>query len=90
MFPFKHILEIKLSQIQEEIKYKLLDDQRIKINVDRIDSPPPADLKYEVFQYKSVNNNVIAPANTVITITTHQTNKVILFNIIPSDVILLT
>ena len=45
--------------------YILLDDQRTKISVEyNIGSPPPAGSKKLVLKFLSVNNIVIAPANT--------------------------
>jgi len=63
----------------------------------KIGSPPPAGSKKEVFKFRSVNNMVIAPANTgkesnnkIAVITTAHTNKGIRSNVIPVDRILIT
>jgi len=53
-------------------------------------SPPPAGSKKEVFKFRSVNNIVMAPANTgrdksnkIAVIKTDQTNKGIISKFIP-------
>lgn len=63
----------------------------------KIGSPPPAGSKNDVFKFRSVNNIVIAPANTgkdnnnnTAVITTDHTNKGIRSNVIPGDRILIT
>lgn len=59
-------------------------------------SPPPAGSKKDVFKLRSVNNIVIAPANTgresnkrIAVIITAQTNKGIRSNVIPFGRILM-
>lgn len=59
-------------------------------------SPPPAGSKNDVFMFRSVNNIVIAPANTgkdnsnkIAVIITDHTNKGIFSNDIPGDFILI-
>ena len=60
-------------------------------------SPPPAGSKNEVFKFRSVNNIVIAPANTgrdssksTVVITIDHTNKGMRSKVIPLDRILIT
>jgi hypothetical protein len=48
-----------------KLKYKLLDDQKIKINVDKLkDFLQNQDQKKQVLKLRSVINIVIAPAKT--------------------------
>jgi len=63
----------------------------------KIGSPPPIGSKNDVFKFRSVNNIVIAPANTgkdnsnkIAVITTDHTNKGNRSNVIPEDRILIT
>ena len=85
-----------MSQKLVKLKYILLDDQKIKINVDiSIGSPPPAGSKNVVLKFLSVNNIVIAPAKTgresnnkIAVINTDHTNKGNLCHVIPGNLIL--
>jgi len=53
---------MRLSRILEELKYRLLDGQKIRISVGR--GLGPHQSKNEVFKFRSVSSIVIAPART--------------------------